>query len=309
MFSTRIYERYDMQITLPAAAASRWYALDLYTVHRNYPGINYYGPGPNSFSGARSQYRLEDTGFTGTLDLRVAPRLFFGPSAGYLMVNVGPAGSDRFVSAERRFSPPGILQQSNFFRYGAYLQYDYRDHPGGPRSGGNYRAALSRYEDRKVGAYDFDRAELTLEQYIPFFNHQRVIVLRGEAIASRSRHGQTVPFYLQPTLGGTDSLRGYPSRRFSDDNAIVMNAEYRWEAFSGVEMGLFADAGKVFPQHADWNLRGLRTSAGVGMQFHAYSNVFFRLDAGFSREGFQVGIRFKDSFASSTRPPLMRSLF
>ena len=29
--------------------------------HRNYGGINYYGPGPDSSKDARTNYRLEDT--------------------------------------------------------------------------------------------------------------------------------------------------------------------------------------------------------------------------------------------------------
>ena len=33
-----------------------------------------------------------------------------------------------------------------------------------------------------------------------------------------------------------------------------MNAEYRWEVFSGLDMALFADAGKVYMQKSDLNL-------------------------------------------------------
>ena len=308
--SLRKYNKYDLQFTAPADAATRWYALDLYAVHRDYPSLGYYGPGPDSIKNGRSNYRLEDTAFTSTLDLRVAPHLYFGPSAGYLFVNVGPGTDDRFVSADKVYSVPGMDRQANFFRYGGHLQFDYRDDPEGPRSGGNYRAAYSHYEDRKLGAHDFDRVELKLEQYIPFFNDQRNFVLRAQGVASYTRTGQAVPFYLQPTLGGSDNLRGYRSYRFTDDNMISATAEYRWEAFSALDMAVFADAGKVFPQHTAWTLQNLESSVGVGFRFHASHRVFLRLDTAFSHEGFQVWIGLSDaSMKEPVRPPLMRSAF
>jgi hypothetical protein len=307
--SLRKYQKYDLQLTAPAAAAIRWYALDFYAVHRNYPSVAYYGPGPDSVRQGRSNYRLEDTAFTSTLDLRIAPRLHLGPAASYLFVNVGPGTDSRYVSTEQVFSPPGIDRQANFFRYGGHLQYDYRDSTGGPR-GGNYRAVYSHYEDRKLGAHDFDRAELKLEQYIPFFHEQRHFVLRAQATASYTRTGQTVPFYLQPTLGGSDDLRGYRSYRFADDNMISATAEYRWAVFSALDMAVFADAGKVFPQHTAWTLKDLESSFCFGFRFHAQHSVFLRVDTAFSHEGFQVWIKLSDIFMQEpVRPPLLHSTF
>ena len=38
---------------------------------------------------------------------------------------------------------------------------------------------------------------------------------------------------MLPTIGGSDDVRGFEDFRFRDRNAVVLNAEYRWEAFSG----------------------------------------------------------------------------
>jgi len=292
------YQKYDFQFSVPGFARNRAF-LDLYAVHRNYPGINYYGPGPDSGKGSRSNFRLEDTEYTGTVGLKPFSRLRLGVSLGYLQVNVGPGTDSRYISAEKIFTPavtPGIDQQTDFLRPGGFIQFDYRDNPGGPRSGGNYIVQYNHYYDQTLALHDFGRLDLEVQQYIPFFNKRRVIALRAKSALTFEKHDQQVPFYLQPVLGGSDDLRGFRPFRFYDDNLIVVNAEYRWEVFSGLDMALFGDAGKVFARQSQWNFRDLEGSVGVGLRFNVRNNVFLRLDVGFSHEGFQVWLKFNPIF-------------
>jgi hypothetical protein len=308
-FSVTQNQKYELQFTAPGKGESPA-VFDLYGMHRDYPRVNYYGPGPDSQKGARSNYRLEETAFSTALDIRMAPHLHIGPALGYLMINVGPGKSSSAISTERVFSVPGVERQGNFVRYGAFVELDYRDHPGAPRNGGNYRLAYSRYNDRSAGLYDFDRWEVHAQQFIPFFNEQRVFALRARAVRSLTHGASRVPFYLQPTLGGADSLRGFRTMRFYDDNSLTATVEYRWQAFSAMEMALFADAGKVFSQHAAWDLRHLESAAGFGMRFLAFHDVFLRLDVGFSNEGYQVWIKFDHIFEEDPeRSPLKRTAF
>jgi hypothetical protein len=297
--SFKSYQKYDAQFSVHPQREMRYF-LDLGAVHRNYPGINYYGPGPDSRKSFRSNFRLEDTEFNGIAGVRPIPHLQAGGSVGYLLVNVGPGTDKRFVSAERVFPAAetvGIDQQADFLRHGFFAQYDYRDIPGGPRSGGNYIVEYSDYSDRTLGRHDFRRLDLHLQQFLGFFNGRRVIALRGKSVWTFPNEGQQVPFYLQPTLGGSDDLRGFRPFRFYDDNLIVMNAEYRWETFSGLDMAVFADAGKVFPKHSQWNLHDLESSVGLGLRFNVRNNVFLRLDVGFSHEGFQAWVKFNNIFS------------
>lgn len=53
-------------------------------------------------------------------------------------------------------------------------------------------------------------------------------------------------------------------------------------------MAIFGDAGKVFHSKRDWNLEDVEASDGIGMRFNARNNVFLRLNAGFSHEGYMV---------------------
>ena len=78
----------------------------------------------------------------------------------------------------------------------------------------------------------------------------------------------------------------------------MLTGEYRWEAFSGLDMALFVDAGKVFERASQLNLHDLEYDGGFGFRFNARNRVFLRIDAGFSREGYQIWFKSGDIFAA-----------
>ena len=296
--SLKRYQLFDLEISLPKLLRERL-ALDFFAVHRNYPRVDYYGPGPDSAKTGRSDFRLEDTAYDFAGGVKPWRYLKLGGGLGYLQVNVGPGADPRFISTDKIFTPavtPGIDHQADFLRGGGFLQLDWRDNPGGPRRGGNYVVRYQSYADRTLGRHSFRRLDLEAQQYLPFFNERRVIALRGKSVLTYTDTGQRVPFYLQPTLGGSDDLRGFRSYRFYDDDLIALNAEYRWESFSGLDVALFADAGKVFPRRAQWNFKNLESAVGFGFRFNIRNNVFLRLDVGFSHEGHQIWVKFDNVF-------------
>jgi outer membrane protein assembly factor BamA len=296
--SFRRYQIYDALVRFPHIAKDRIF-LELYAAHRNYPQINYYGPGPNSARTGRSNFRYEDTTYDATAALIPVRRLHVGLTAGYMQINVGPGTNNRLASTEKTYTPvqtPGIDRQSNFLRFGPTIRYDYRDRPGDPHKGGNYQVSYIYYDDRKVNTGNHKKFIGDIQQYIPFFNEKRVIALRGRTELSYRNPNQVIPFYLQPTVGGSDDLRGFRPFRFYDNNSLVLNAEYRWEIFTGFDMALFADRGKVFNRHAQLNFKGLEKSHGFGLRFSSRTAVVTRIDVGFSREGFQVWFKFGNVF-------------
>ena len=297
-FSTRHYQLYDVELNFHKLANNRAF-FELHGTHRNYPQMQYYGPGPDSQKSGRSNYRLEDTTFGFSTGVKPVKHLRLGIIGAHTQVNVGPGTDKRFISTEQIFSPavtPGIDRQSDFLQGGIFAQYDYRDIPGGPRSGGNYVARLMYNQDRDLKLHTFRKLDLEVQQYIPLFNARRVIALRGKSELTYKNGGNTVPFYMQPTLGGSNDLRGFRPFRFYDDNLLVFNAEYRYEIFAGMDMAIFGDAGKVFRSKTQLNLHDLEASYGIGMRFNARNTVFMRIDAGFSHEGFQVWLKFNNVF-------------
>ena len=102
-------------------------------------------------------------------------------------------------------------------------------------------------------------------------NQRRVFAVPREIGADLRRRRPAIPFYMQPSLGGSEDLRGYRPFRFRGDNLLAMNAEYRWEVFSGLDMAVFADAGKVFTRKSDFSLRrpGERRRVSASGSMHA----------------------------------------
>ena len=296
--SIKRYYQVDFGLSLPKLAGNKAF-VDLYSAHRDYPRMQYYGPGPRSRKTGRSDFRLEETLVEVRPGVKPLPHLKTGLIGGFQAFNVGPGTDHRFVSSERIYSAPatpGIDRQTSFLQGGAFVQYDYRNLPGEPTRGGNYLAQYTVFSDRDLHLHAFNRWDLEVQQYIPFFNDKRVIALRARSSLTGAHRGQVVPFYLQPVLGGSETLRGFRPFRFYDDNAVLLNGEYRWEVFSGLDMALFADGGKVFHRRAEWNLHDLQASFGIGMRFNVRDSVFLRIDAGLSHEGFQIWFKFNNVF-------------
>jgi outer membrane protein assembly factor BamA len=297
--SLRAFTKYEAQVVAPKLANGKVY-LEGIASRRNYKSLQYYGPGPDSSKRLRTNYRLEDTSVDGILGVEPVRRLKFGASIGYLLTNLGPGTDSTYASSDTVFTPaqaPGIDRQTNFFRNGLFAQYDYRDHPlGMAKTGGNYIFQYSWFHDRGLLLHGFRRMDIDLQQFIPFLNKTRVIALRAKTTLTETDRNENVPFYLQPVLGGSDDLRGYRFFRFSDRNSMVMNAEYRWEIFSGLDGALFFDAGKVFPRRGMLNFSNLESSAGFGLRFNARNSTFMRIDAAFGQEGFQLWVKFNDVF-------------
>lgn len=297
--STNRFLKYDAELGVPQLAGG-WLSWNVYTVHHNYPQLQYYGGGSDSEKTVRSNFRLEDTAVDTTLGLHPMKRFTVAAQLGYLRNNVGPGTSKQFISTDAQFtevSTPGITNQANFVRYGGFVQYDLRDRPGGPRSGGLYYVQWGRYVDQNRGRFNHHRVDIEAQQFIPLFNARRVIALRGRTTLTDTGNGQQVPFYLQPVAGGSETLRGYRPFRFYGNHALVMTAEYRYEIFSGLDMALFADAGKVAMRKQDLDFSNLESNVGFGFRFNVRNNVFLRIDTAFSHEGFQVWFKFNNVFA------------
>jgi outer membrane protein assembly factor BamA len=299
-FSTRGYTKYEAETGIRRLFGQPL-SLDFVGSHRNYGGIPYYGPGPDSSKTARTNYRLEDTSADAIAVLRPARFTRVGGSIGGLWVNVGPGNDSRYASAETVFSPvivPGLDHQTNHLRTSVFFQFDYRDNPNGPKSGGNYVVQYSWYDDRKLELYGFRRMDIDAQQYIPFLNKTHRIALRAKGTFTEGDGQQSAPFYLRPVLGGSDDLRGFRPFRFSDRNKVVYNAEYQWEIFAGLDGAAFFDAGKVMPRRGLLKFSDMETSAGFGLRFNVQNATFLRVDVGFSHEGFQVWFKFNDVFNS-----------
>jgi hypothetical protein len=117
------------------------------------------------------------------------------------------------------------------------------------------------------------------------------IDLRTHIVASRTGSISAVPFYLQPTVGGSDidsrpSLRAFPHYRFRAPDALFVQTDYSlpidvtlpFRTRSGpiiLPLGLlvFYDAGTVGPTFSSLSFAHLRQDAGIGVTVSLMGNV------------------------------------
>jgi len=281
---------FDVEVDFSRFVTKRRSELRVYAKYENSPQMDYYGPGQDSRKEDRTSYRLEDTSIDLRGRYRVWKGLWLGFTGGFYAPNTGPGKRDGFPSTEEKFTPvqtPGINRQPNFLRAGYTAQYDYRDLPTGPRDGGNYYLHFRRYWDQDLGRHTFNSWDTAVEQYFPYWNKTRVVALRLAMVATQAGEGQTVPFYLEPTLGGNDFLRGFERYRFYDQSSLLLTAEHRWHLFSGGHAAIFAEVGKVAPAATQLNLARAKYAGGIGFRFTLRDAVIMRLDNAISNEGYR----------------------
>jgi surface antigen Omp85-like protein len=277
----RGYRRVRGDFSLPYLARDRVeVGLEVSDWHN--PQEDFYGLGPGSLDSDRVDFLYDRRETQGRAVLKPVPGLQAGVRYGRLDASIGSGTDKRYPSLEQRFGEadaPGLTDQPDFSYTDLFASADYRDQPGNPRAGGYYGLMWRRYADRDFDRYGFGLLHADLQQFFPIFDKKRVIAVRGRITTTAAGAGQTVPFYLRPTLGGGDSLRSVAEYRFRDNNVLSINLEYRWEAFSGLDMAVFTDWGKVAPRAADLDLADIERAYGIGFRFNTFKSVFLRIDA------------------------------
>ena len=201
---------------------------------------------------------------------------------------MGRGTNEKIPDIDQTFQPadvPGLSQAADFLRSSFFAEVDYRA-PRNARRGGWYRVDFSRYDDRSAGAYTFDRIDADFRQFVGFLSERRVLAVRAAVSTSNTADDRVMPFYLMPTLGGNDTLRGFREYRFRGPHAMLLQGEYRWEIWSGFDGALFYDTGKVAERRADLDFEHLEHDYGIGFRFNTDNGVIMRVDAAFgSRDG------------------------
>jgi outer membrane protein assembly factor BamA len=223
-----------------------------------------------------------------------------GVRGGWMGVEVGDGTDDAFPTVSARFSlpgAPGLTEQPGYSYTDLFTTLDTRDQPGNPRAGSYLGVLWRRFNDLDLDRYSFNQVDLDAQQFVPIFDKKRVIALRVQLLTTAAANGHVVPFYFQPTLGGSTSLRSVRDFRYRDQNVLATTIEYRWEAFSGLDMALFSDVGTVAGSLDELGFGRAKGAYGIGLRFNTYKAVFFRLDvAAGGSEGIQTFVKFSKVF-------------
>ncbi len=278
--------------------AGDWLTFGTYARHQNFPQEDFFGVGPDASRDDHTSFKIVNTMAGGRARVRPSPKLMVGGGVEYFRHDLAPGRNKDVPSIEMLFdeeTAAGLGVARNFLRPYLNLEYDYRQ-PRNARKGGWYRVEASRFGD-STDNFTFNRVDIDLRQFASVLAERRVLAVRLFASTSEPAPGARVPFYLMPSLGGHDSLRGFRDYRFRGPHAILTQAEYRFEVWSGFDAALFYDAGKVTLERSDLNFQDLEHDYGFGFRFNTDNGTVLRIDAGFgSRDGKHLYIVFGDVF-------------
>ncbi|MGE0463150.1 MAG: BamA/TamA family outer membrane protein [Vicinamibacterales bacterium] len=298
--SMRGYKAIDFHVRAPALLAGRL-LVDGGTHWWDYTQEDFFGLGESSRSD-RTSYRYE--GLQVNLMARLRPRrwLSFGEEVGYLRPDISSGTDARFPSVEQRFTDaqaPGLTRQPRLLYTRTFVDFDYRDQPGNTRSGGRVFLQVGTGRDQHASReFSYRRTDVEIIHVFPIFDKKRNFAVRlSGAHVDPLTEGGRVPFFLSPTIGGNRTLRSYRELRFRDATYVLLNGEYRWEAFAGLDLALFWDAGEVAPTLDRIRRDEFKTGWGFGLRFNTNRSVFMRIDVGLrGPEGSRIFWTFTPAF-------------
>jgi hypothetical protein len=268
--------------------------------YQNSASVWYFGEGPDSSKSDKTDFDREfTTTHFSALGHFFDHKLTVGYIVGGLLVHVGPGDLSSTPPTEQVFTEadtPGLAQQSNFITGTATVQLDFSRVGFSNPEGLQLEADDSQFFDRSGHQANFHLLETQAQYYLPLTNGMRTLVFRVRNETAFAEDNQTVPFYLQPTLGGPDDLRGYDRYRFYGDGNSVATLEYRWSISQVLEMAVFGDGGNAYQRPGLIGFRDLRGDGGFGFRIKNKQASVMRFDVGFSPEGVRVWFVFNDIF-------------
>jgi len=267
-------------------------AVFLHVRELRYPRVDYYGPARLESKAGRSDYGVQG----GSIDLVGQwQRRHFGASGrfGTLRLHLVSPRNDGLPDTRDLYASAGVPAldgQHHFLTVGGAFTMDFRDEAQLTERGTFAAIALwhARANDTADRSLDWSRLNADVQHFVRVKKGRQVLALRGVLSARIDDRRTPMPFYLQPTLGGGKTLRGFGSYRLRGESTWSANAEYRWRVHPRVELAPFLDAGAAAPRFADFRSTSVEVNPGIGLRVVGGSRIVGRLDYAHSRDGSRV---------------------
>jgi hypothetical protein len=285
-YSIAQYKRAEIEFVAPRLFHRRG-ELSLLGGWREGAQIGFRGLGTDSPKDNRTNYGLTLPHASGNLTLWPARKhLLLGGGVEWAKWSQEP-GSGSFPSIETAYTPatlPGLNATVTYVHTQATVGLDWRTSAGYSRRGGFYGVTAHDYNDRD-NAFGFRQVDYELIQHLPVLREAWVFSFHARARTTVEKGDQEIPFFMLPFLGGSSSLRGYPSLRFRDRNSLLFQGEWRIMVNRFLDSAVFFDAGKVTAHTSDLDFDGLRHDYGFGLRFHGPFSTPLRVELAKGNEG------------------------
>lgn len=290
--SIRLYQEHEAELIVPRLLASPFF-VELLATYRSDTQVDFFGIGPGSREEDHSDYRNDYVAAFATLGLHPQPNLRLGFRGGYLRARIRAGTDDDLPGIEERFGPeslPGLSGDPSHLLLGPFVVLDLRDDAEDPSSGAYYEVQSTHYEDLGLDRYSFWDVDFDARHFLSL-GRRWTLALRVAGTFTGVGTDQAIPFYLLPTLGGSDDLVAFENDRFRDRHRILLNDEIRFRATRTVRLTLFAGAGEVFPSVDAFRLKEVAFSYGGGVVYELGTAVLVNASVGIGREGPRLALR------------------
>jgi hypothetical protein len=265
---------------LTASTRARW---------QDAPELSLYGLGADS-PDLRAEFSERRIEWSGVVRLSIAPKTMVLGGTGIERYATDGGWIDTGEDEAPDFIPrtPGLGTRPWFVHSFVEAVHDTRLSPEFSRTGRLLDASFHSYYDAHDGAQSFQRVTLAAYQLVPIPNERGAIGAGAQAWLSATGQGHDVPFFLMPTLGGGNYLRGYSSYRFRDRNALLLQAEYRYPVHRMIDVAGFYEAGTVSPTVRGLGRSRMAQDVGIGVRAHTKTSGLLRADLAHGSEGFKI---------------------
>jgi hypothetical protein len=243
--------------------------------------VSFYGLGQDSDPEARDRYDYVQTELGGNATIK--PIRFVSLTGSYSYFDFT---TERDLDLHQN-AAPGMNEDLTYHITRATVAFDWRPAVAYATRGGFYRASYERNFESQDRPYSFDAQEYELVQLLPLVREQFVLAGRAMMTVTQTEEGHVVPAMMAPYIGSGSTLRGFPNRRFTDQNRVILTGEYRWRPSRYLDMALFVDAGQVAASHRDFHFNEFATNWGIGARFHGPTFTAFRVEVAKGREGWK----------------------
>ena len=282
---------------------------NLYAQSISLQKLFFFGEGPNSLRAARSLFGMGETVVGGSVIKPVYEwsainvlNLSLSGEINGRFVDIRSKRGETSPSIEQlntEATAPGLAAQPGFIQFGEGVRIKpslVADHLHL-----NYFFQFQQFVAPSASKYSFRRWSLTLDHEVPIYRTTTPVTSRDTngpddcAISvdggkcpgsSRNRYGtvgfrfaisesfagtgSTVPFYFQPTLGGSDinsnpTLSSFDDYRFRGPSLILLRESFEHSIWGPFGFTFMADQGKVALRRDDVDFNGLRHSFATGI--------------------------------------------
>ena len=158
---------------------------------------------------------------------------------------------------------------------GAQVMYDGRDNQYYPYQFSSFfKFGYMAYLQAWGSDYTMHRFSADFRQYVPTALGQ----VFAWQLCAEVGVGDQIPFEMLPALGGSDLLRGFRERRYTDNSLVALQAEYRIPVYGRLKAVLLAGVGDVFDVN-NLQIHKLKVGYGGGLRFRLNdARVHLRVD-------------------------------